>query len=87
MKDFIRKAFLTVSSLCISALGYSADFGTSISKTSSMDTDGRTYAVILSGGKNFKDNGEKYWNDCSFFYSMLRNKYYIPKSNIEGADV
>lgn len=43
---------------------------------------GRTYAVILSGGHNQLSNHERYWNDCSFVYQTLVNKYGVPKSNI-----
>lgn len=42
----------------------------------------RTYAVILSGGVNKNSNYERYWNDCSFIYQSLVNKYGVPKSNI-----
>lgn len=41
-----------------------------------------TYAVILSGGHNQLSNHERYWNDCSFVYQTLVNKYGVPKSNI-----
>lgn len=43
---------------------------------------GRTYVVILSGGHNKYSNYERYWNDCSFIYQTLVNKYGVPKSNI-----
>ena len=43
---------------------------------------GRTYAVILSGGHNKYSNYERYWNDCSFVYQTLVNKYGVPKNNI-----
>lgn len=42
----------------------------------------RTYAIILSGGVNKYSNYERYWNDCSFIYQTLTNKYGIPKGNI-----
>lgn len=42
----------------------------------------RTYAVILSGGVNKISNHERYWNDCSFIYQTLVNKYGVPKENI-----
>ena len=41
-----------------------------------------TYAVILSGGHNKYCNSERYWNDCSFVYQTLVNKYGVPKNNI-----
>lgn len=40
------------------------------------------YAIIISGGINNNYNYERYWNDCSFIYSTLRNKYAYPKDNI-----
>lgn len=43
---------------------------------------GRTYAVILSGGYNKYANYERYWNDCSFVYQTLVNKYGVLKSDI-----
>lgn len=48
------------------------------------DTDvaGRTYAIILSGGIQPMSNHERYWNDCSFIYQTLVNKYFIPRNNI-----
>lgn len=42
----------------------------------------RTYAIILSGGINKTANYERYWNDCSFIYQTLVNKYGVPKENI-----
>lgn len=42
----------------------------------------RTYAIILSGGVNKLSNYERYWNDCSFVYQTLVNKYGVPKENI-----
>ncbi|MBP3511192.1 MAG: hypothetical protein J6K19_04030 [Prevotella sp.] len=41
-----------------------------------------TYAVILNGGLNRTANDERYWNDCAYFYKTLRNRYSIPKQNI-----
>ena len=42
-----------------------------------------TYAVILSGGNNINSNSSRYWNDCSFIYKTLRNKYGIDKEHIK----
>lgn len=42
----------------------------------------RTYAIILSGGHSKYANYERYWNDCSFVYQTMVNKYGVPKSNI-----
>ena len=44
---------------------------------------GNTYAVILSGGISPVSNNERYWNDCSFIYQTLRNRYNVPKANIK----
>lgn len=41
-----------------------------------------TYAVIISGGVCKNSNYGRYWNNCSFIYQTLRNKYGIPKGNI-----
>lgn len=45
----------------------------------------RTFAIILSGGKNVNANHVRYWNDCSFLYQTLVNRYGIPKGNIHVA--
>lgn len=50
--------------------------------TSELATSRRTYAIILSGGVNKKSNGERFWNDCSFIFQTLVNRYGVPKSNI-----
>lgn len=42
----------------------------------------RTYAVILSGGYDKMSNHERYWNDCSFIYQTLINRYGVPKGHI-----
>lgn len=42
----------------------------------------RTYALIISGGISKVSNYERYWNDCSFIYQTLVNKYGVPKDNI-----
>lgn len=41
------------------------------------------YAVIISGGRDAVSNGIRFWNDCSYIYSVLRKYYNIPKNNIE----
>lgn len=41
-----------------------------------------TYAVIINVGKDLESNRESYWNDCSFFYTALRNVYNVPRENI-----
>lgn len=41
-----------------------------------------TYAVIISGGINKHSNYYRYWNDCSFIYNTLINKYGISKANL-----
>lgn len=53
-----------------------------VSSNSNNVTAQRTYAIILSGGINKNANHERYWNDCSFIYQTLVNKYDIPKENI-----
>ncbi len=46
------------------------------------DYGNQTYAIILSGGVNKNANSQIYWNDCSFIYQTLVNKYGIPKNHI-----
>lgn len=43
---------------------------------------GETYAVIISGGRNKMYNHERYWKDCAFLYSVLRQDYHLPKEHI-----
>lgn len=52
------------------------------SSNSNNEAAQRTYAIVLSGGVNKNSNYERYWNDCSFIYQTLVNKYSIPKENI-----
>ena len=42
----------------------------------------RTYAIILSGGYDRTSNHERYWNDCSFIYQTLVNRYGVPKDQV-----
>lgn len=44
-----------------------------------------TYALIISGGVSAALNDYRYWNDCSFIYQTLRNRFDIPKSHIKVA--
>ncbi len=50
--------------------------------TNGLSAAQHTYAVIISGGVSPAANYERYWNDCSFIYQTLVNKYLVPKSNI-----
>lgn len=47
------------------------------------DAAAHTYAVILSGGVSPISNYERYWNDCSFIYQTLVNKYQVPKNHVK----
>ena len=42
----------------------------------------RTYAIILNGYYSRLANYERFWNDCSFIYQTLVNRYGVPKANI-----
>ncbi|MDE7438587.1 MAG: C13 family peptidase [Muribaculaceae bacterium] len=42
----------------------------------------KTYALIISGGIAPCANKERYWNDCSFIYQTLVNRYGVPRENI-----
>lgn len=65
----------------ISTLKTSPIFDNS-NKVIATDSNNKTYALIISGGINVASNAPRYWNDCSFIYQTLRNKYRIPKKNI-----
>ena len=47
-----------------------------------LTTAERTYVVILSGGGNLNSNSIRYWNDCSFIYQTMVNKYGISRDHI-----
>lgn len=40
------------------------------------------WAVIISGGYNVSNNHPRYWNNSSYAYKVLTNKYSYPKSHI-----
>lgn len=46
------------------------------------ETNSHIYSVIISGGINKYSNHERYWNDCSYIFQVLKNKYGIPDDNI-----
>lgn len=46
-----------------------------------LNAAGKTYAVILSGGINKYCNHARYWNDCSFIFKTLKNRFGIPQDN------
>lgn len=67
--------------------GTQATVKPTVAKLSQNASDGneaaqRTYALIISGGVNKISNYERYWNDCSFIYQTLVNRYGVPKENI-----
>ena len=39
----------------------------------------KTYTLIISGGIAPCANKERYWNDCSFIYQTLVNRYGVPR--------
>ena len=45
-------------------------------------TPNNGYAVIISGGASPYYNFERYWNDCSAMYKVLRNKYNYSRDKI-----
>lgn len=45
-------------------------------------SEGNRYAIILSGGINKEANHVRYWNDCSFIYQTLINRYGFAKDNV-----
>ena len=49
---------------------------------SSQNISDHIFAVVMSGGRNRLTNYERYWNDCAFLYSTLRQTCHIPKRNI-----
>lgn len=45
-------------------------------------TTGNKRALIISGGGNCYSNHVRYWNDCAFIYSTLKNVYGLSDNNI-----
>ena len=43
---------------------------------------GKTFALIINSASSRHDNLERYWNDCSFIYKVLTNKYNVMTDNI-----
>lgn len=71
----------TMRHLLLSALLVSqvASLATPADETAAPPT---IYAVIISGGRSRMFNHERYWNDCAFLYSTLRQECDIPKEHI-----
>lgn len=44
--------------------------------------NGNKWAVIISGGGTYMTNFVRYWNDCAFFYSTMKNVYGLSDNNI-----
>lgn len=63
----------------ISSYPVKPQIGTPI--TSAADSE-HTYAIIISGGVTPIMNYERYWNDCSYLFRVLKGKYLIPDENI-----
>lgn len=74
-----------------SKANYKINVPFNVTNNVSEETAGHTYALILSGGVSKRSNYSRYWNDCSYIYQTLVNRYKIPKDNIypviaDGAD-
>lgn len=54
----------------------------SIKNNIACGTANNKYAVIISGGYNKPNNHVRYWNDCSFVFKTLVNKYGYDDANI-----
>lgn len=52
---------------------------------SNPSSTGNKWAIIISGGGTTQSNYYRYWNDCSFFYSTLKNVYGLSDSQIKVA--
>lgn len=56
----------------------SADNATSAVRPADAATDAsHRYAVILSGGYNPSSNYPRYWNDCAYFFTTLKNNGFL----------
>ncbi len=62
--------------------GNSSEFEANVDIQPDMSAASRTHAIILSGGINKNSNNIRYWNDCSFIYKTLTERYAIPKNQI-----
>lgn len=57
-------------------------YATESSTTTIWDNSENNYAIIISGGCYREINHKRYWNDCSFIYKTLIQKYKYKKENI-----
>ncbi|MDE7125703.1 MAG: caspase family protein, partial [Muribaculaceae bacterium] len=55
-----------------------------LSRSSNNSSADRTYALIVGGSpqKQVNETADLFFNDCSFFYKTLVNRYNVPKQNI-----
>ena len=45
-------------------------------------SSGKVYSIIISGGASKHSNYERYWNDCSYIYQVLKKKYGMSDDDI-----
>lgn len=57
-------------------------YATESSTATIWDNSENNYAMIISGGCYREINHKRYWNDCSFIYKTLIQKYKYKKENI-----
>lgn len=84
---------LPPNGLSLSVMNVANPYGQNVSQTITVNSNSNytpdplvashTYAMIISGGVAPASNHERYWNDCSYIYQVLRNKYGVPKANIK----
>jgi hypothetical protein len=53
-----------------------------VEPTSYSATASGKWAIIISGGDNYQSNYIRYWNDCSFFYTTLKEVYGLTDERI-----
>lgn len=54
----------------------------SLTNTSQLYSAKHDYAIIINGGMDKESNHIRYWNDCAFVFSTLKNKYGYPSDHI-----
>ena len=80
------KAFCIMDDENATTLSMEADllqtYATQSTTATIWDNSENNYAMIISGGINKDMNWKRYWNDCSFIYKTLIQKYKYQKDNI-----
>lgn len=86
--EYLPIEFLPVKTIKTKSSGETSDVVRKDNKQKEWPVKKRTsvndckWAVIISGGEDVSNNHPRYWNNSSYAYKVLTNKYSYPKSQI-----